>query len=688
VSAWKPPHPPTAASMAHLDPYLEFAEETDDLYLRAGSVTKPQGTPLLIEIRMGEYEPGKERTAQAFAKEWGADVGLTVPPAYRHPPESIAKARYLTAFVDKAKFFSALGDKALRLHEWVERVAPALPVDEDLGAYSASYAPIAPGPAVQKGIVVTGVIDDGLAFAHEHFRTGLRTRFACVWDQNSRRKGSGGKPVGFTYGNELSRKEINDHLAAFSTSCGVDEESLYRAYRSSLTDRLAHFPLARAATHGAHVMDLATRLEPGQDAGLWPLIGVQLPFSTTADTSGATLVRYLLDGLRYIIDRADQLANGKGALPIVVNVSYGLIAGPHNGTSIIELAIDELIRARNGIAPFLVVLPAGNNLLSRCHASFLLESSHPRVLRWRVQPDDRTPSFLEIWLPEISGAHAQVSVSVTSPTNLTSGPVIEGQVCELEDNRQIIAKIIYLNGVLSPLSRKRNVILIAIAPTATLDPGKTVAPAGAWTVSITNQGNPVQIDAWIQRDDAAPGYPTRGRQSYFDDAEYVRYDWRGRLVEDDTNPPNTSYVKRDSSINAIATGAEAIVVAGHSRKNGAPARTSSSGPALPKGIGMLHRDGPEAMAPSEDSPALRNVLAAGTRSGSVAAMNGTSAAAPLVTRWIAGEMMNGRRITRADVYNEAQSAEQNLWQVSAPSKKRGGGGRLRLAPAVKRGIES
>jgi len=45
--------------------------------------------------------------------------------------------------------------------------------------------------------------------------------------------------------------------------------------------------------------------------------------------------------------------------------------------------------------------------------------------------------------------------------------------------------------------------------------------------------------------------------------------------------------------------------------------------------------GPDWLTCSDESDVLLGVHAAGTRSGSVVAMNGTSAAAPQATRWIA-----------------------------------------------------
>ena len=66
-----------------------------------------------------------------------------------------------------------------------------------------------------------------------------------------------------------------------------------------------------------------------------------------------------------------------------------------------------------------VVLPSGNSYLARIHAQLSFAAGPPtRNLQWRVQPDDRTPSFLEIWLPSPcpDPLNSRITLTVTSPT--------------------------------------------------------------------------------------------------------------------------------------------------------------------------------------------------------------------------------------------------------------------------------
>src|SRR3982751_1460210 len=66
---------------------------------------------------------------------------------------------------------------------------------------------------------------------------------------------------------------------------------------------------------------------------------------------------------------------------------------------------------------------------------------------------------------------------------------------------------------------------------------------------------------------------------------------------------------------------------------------------------------PDALIVSEDSRVHWGVLAAGSRSGSVVAMGGTSVAAPRAARWIADDLGAGGRGDRAAVQAHATADE-------------------------------
>ena len=170
-------------------------------------------------------------------------------------------------------------------------------------------------------------------------------------------------------------------------------------------------------------------------------------------------------------------------------------------------------------------------------------------------------------------------------------------------------------------------------------------------------------------DGADGGFPLRGRQSFFEGTHYCRFDNAGRDKESDD--PGV-LVRRESTLSSIATGADPFVAGGHLGKELVAARYSSAGASLASG-GPPPR-WPDAMTPSEDSRVHQGVLAAGSRSGSVVPLGGTSVAAPQMARWIADNLPAASHATLA-------GAAIPMTAATPPERK--GAGRLPVTPLVK-----
>ena len=179
--------------------------------------------------------------------------------------------------------------------------------------------------------------------------------------------------------------------SAASTIVGesIDEDALYRSAELINFANPGHKGAAWRVAHGTHVLDLAAGAKPGDNVLDRPIIGVQLPFATTQDTSGGSdLTPMVLSAIEHILLRADALGRGVNMLPVVINFSYGLIAGPHDGTCELERGIDKRLQKRPD--KLRILLPAGNSHLSRCHAEVTFAHRGETVeLAWRVLPDDR-----------------------------------------------------------------------------------------------------------------------------------------------------------------------------------------------------------------------------------------------------------------------------------------------------------
>ncbi len=153
--------------------------------------------------------------------------------------------------------------------------------------------------------VVIGIVDEGFDYTHPAFydTTGTRLRILRAWEQGN---DQGPAPSGFSYGTEITGP---DALLAKQTS---DPES-----------------------HGTHVAGIASGsgfLTPGdQYRGVAP--DADLVLVRVGDAASA-----VTDGINYVFQQA--AAAGK---PAVVNLSLGSHIGPHDGTSLMDQAIDNLV---------------------------------------------------------------------------------------------------------------------------------------------------------------------------------------------------------------------------------------------------------------------------------------------------------------------------------------------------------
>lgn len=586
------------------------------------------------------------------------------------------------------------------------------------------------------GRVVIGVIDDGCAFAHPSFtdRAG-DSRVHFLWDQDDGRGNFGApwvSPVGFQYGMELTANSLRQ-----IARLGQDDVSPYaplEPYRNvgyvpvrgqgaqldrhiqSVTDRSL---VMRGSTHGTSVLDLAAGsasplgtyregqgIVPGPQVSTTgsgaatesPLIFVQLPTRTSADTSGGSLGVHVLDAAHYIIGRAhaiaylDEQTDPLNLLnprfvrnEVVINVSYGALAGPHDGTSILEEALDDIVNS-DSLRRRSVVVSAGNGQTSRTHARLLLQggSSEFKAFTWQVGPDNQVESYLEVWLPhrllgspdEDLGLPDSISVTVTPPDHSDVVTVAAGSaVCLSRDDRpQPMAAVIFPRKVAQ--GKLGTMILIAVSPTARLmldgSGNDAPAPHGEWTVEVklsAVRGRPhpqyAVVHAWTERNDQLFGTPRAQQARVFgSDPIPEPTEFHPSVIDFCRHAagPVTLEVPRpfepDYSGSSLAHGPgdpnlsdRVVVVGAYRAADGEMAPYSADlasrgGPednvflpggncARPSSASTLHRTSPDVDAPSDAGLATRGIRTVAFRAGQSARISGTSAAAPQVARHLA-----------------------------------------------------
>lgn len=197
-------------------------------------------------------------------------------------------------------------------------------------------------PTRGEGALV-GIVDTGIDLLHRAFRVdrdgdGLPegSKVLWLWDQTA-----GGFPGewGLTYGEVYSREEIE-----YAISLGVPPEE-------------------DASGHGTHVAGIAAGGEPGLP-GVAP--GADLVVVKTSFYEDT-----VVDGVAFVFRVAEEYG-----LPAVVNLSLGGHAGPHDGTSLFETAVDATLD-RAGRA---VVVAAGNEGGSRIHVG----AEVPSPVVWHI----------------------------------------------------------------------------------------------------------------------------------------------------------------------------------------------------------------------------------------------------------------------------------------------------------------
>ena len=653
------PSPNESESFPTLDPYLRWHWATRFEYLPRDRTQMP------VLLRFADKE-----TKQALVDRLSSSGSFD----RRWIVRNDAQSRFLTLLYP----YRAISSEKL-VPEWLWRAADyaaGQPLHPSLDTVDltkwptlkplSSTAAKAERPAPE---VVIAVIDDGIAFAHSRFLDQAgNTRICAFWDQDTLYWLSG------TY--------IDDAIAKHPLGSLVDEDRIYAEEGLNNYAKDEQKRVGRRLAHGTHVLDLAAAVPAGVACDDRPIIAVQLPRQITSDPSGTGLAPFMDLALKFISDRMAAFADASGRQPpLVVNISYGMTGGPQDGTHIVEEYIEDFIRAREAAGNRTeVVIAAGNVRLERGHAVLPITHTSAATVHWRVQPDDRTPSAVEIWVPK----GQKVQVRVKGPKDANFGPwVKEGG----EYPAPFAAAPCMLDYKAVSAASSRRPVLVRLLPTASPEPlsASMTSAAGVWEIEIQGDGSSgFCADVYVQRDDTPVGYKRVGRQSYLEDGGYSKFDSAtGAIIEWDHLQPRSSPVVRLGTLNAVATSATPYVISGFRRDDEISARYSSLG-AMTIGpcAAPVNARKPSSAAVSEDSRVRHGVLSAGTRSGSTTAMSGTSVAAPQITRWIADMFAAYGAIPRPALRALHALAAAPALEIPLPVRDRAVGDGLVTVPSI------
>ncbi|MDJ0629345.1 MAG: S8 family serine peptidase [Rhodobacter sp.] len=489
------------------------------------------------------------------------------------------------------------------------------------------------------------VIDDSFAFLNQDFvKEDGTSLFREIWLQGVPSTGADGTPYNSS---RIENTAINRALA------GVSNASEFEIYSSPITSMKRQFvpldlttedhqPLGFAQSHGTHVASTACR-DYFDGAGDKPLAlyGIAVPTHVTAETSGATLGAYLLPAIRQAMMWADVAgqcdAGGPGNFPpLVINLSYGFPAGPKDGSSPLNRIIGRMIDGRNDLGRITkMVVAMGNGYNDRGVARTHLAPGERLDLDWVVQPDDRTPSYMEIFAASVDSEDPAEFLLTLTPPDPGLPPIrarriaADGEVnLHLTDGGERLACVGSWKP--GPSSRWSARAFLGLAPSFALGDGSGVVPSGRWKLEIVNASRAeIELRAFVQRDDQPGTYHVIARQSYLDDPHAHEFD--AATGNYDGIGDCSHLTKRFTSSVFTCIDSPHVYAAGSGMDGTGdvepsvphlPSPYAASGPRLPG------KPGPECSAVSDRSWAFPGIYRAATNSGTDRAMNGSSVAAP------------------------------------------------------------
>ncbi|WP_295042373.1 hypothetical protein [uncultured Paracoccus sp.] len=497
-------------------------------------------------------------------------------------------------------------------------------------------------PDPRTGCII-GVIDDAIPFVHQRFTLPDNlSRTAAVWLQDARFRP--GKGVDLPSGAEWRGAELSDLLARAATGDLAGEDAIYRLTGAVDMARPAIPSGAFQTGHGAAVATLAAGFDPADpQARNHPLIAVCLPPRITADSMGVLAPVPILTGILFIITRARRLCRfierqgghpeGSVKLPVVINISLGLTAGPRDGSTLIEQFMDAVSDHQAAdLGPVHFVLPSGNHRQDRLRARL----RPGQQIGWRLPPGDATVSAIEIWgPPQDHPPRGDLRITLTVPglAPATTALTLPWQYSVLSgpDGRPL-ARAYYTPHLLLD-GRWRDGIVVIASPTCPERLGDPFVPPGEWRIRIAEETPDGIYDLSVQRDAVIRGFRGGAQQSWFHDPGYRSQDERGFPILTDARNGGDPLVIRADTVNTYATG-DRPLRAGSAYRQGAQTTVTT---AL---LGNLQPG--DCLAPVDGATNNAGMIVCGRDSGSFALSSGTSLAAPQLARWMAMHLSQGK----------------------------------------------
>lgn len=398
--------------------------------------------------------------------------------------------------------------EALAAVDHVVKVEMGWPLHDelDISTVEIRAKPLHSGPTPLTGRrVVVGVIDSGLDYRHHAFRLpNDDSRFLFIWNQdiNVRPKGptdpfqETAPPEFPTVGVEYTQQQINQALRASNPLNVVRLDDTESAHGTAVTG-IAAGDGSQAGTRegsGDNCTGANTYIGVAPEADI-----IFVRHSKIGDQLGES--PNLVDAINYIFTRASQLDGGTGR-PCVINISQGDNMGPHDGTSLVEQAIDQMMVLSTRRA---IVKSAGNEGGKSHHAmANITAAGGPKRITFSVPAAANRRQFMECWY---DGAQ-RLDVQLFAPgTPAPSSPVVHPgdppNVWPVNPGAPAAQRVtVTITSALNDPDNHDNRIFLEWGGAAGVNP-----PNGTWTIQFTSTsaGNAL-LHCWLEHagDEAAP----------------------------------------------------------------------------------------------------------------------------------------------------------------------------------------
>ncbi|HEY7498878.1 MAG TPA: S8 family peptidase [Vicinamibacterales bacterium] len=353
-------------------------------------------------------------------------------------------------------------------------VSRVLGYELDLALPEARVTSVHAGPPGRRGAgVIVAMIDSGIDYQHPAFRDALgQSRILAIWDQALVPQPGEQSPAPFTYGVEYRMQDINLALASAVPFA-----------------RVRHQDDAAQAFHGTHVSGIsAGNGRPAQAGQLQPaFVGV----APEADIVVVANNRGRAEGERGLGDSADTLdavqyilsiAAAQGR-PVVINQSQGDNVGAHDGTSLLERGIANLIAGAGRV----LVKSAGNEGARARHAQGTAVLNTAQAVRFTV-PGGTREVVIDLWYP---GAD-RIECAIVPPNGTSAAAVAPPTTTTINLSNGNAA---FVDADLDDPGNHDNRTFVRLSRGS-----QTAVAAGTWTLRLT----PTAVadgrwHAWIQR---------------------------------------------------------------------------------------------------------------------------------------------------------------------------------------------